>query len=49
MIKKIFYILLVAVGLHSSAFAQTSTDQRTLTTRIADLLAQLPAKDLQTT
>ena len=47
MIKKIFFVLLVAVGLQHAAIAQTSTDQRTLTTRIADLLAQLPAKDFK--
>ena len=46
MIKKILYVLLIAAGLHHSANAQTSTDQRTSTTKIADLLAQLPAKDL---
>jgi HEAT repeat protein len=45
MIKKLLFILLAAVGLQYSAIAQTSTDQRTLTTKIADLLAQLPAKD----
>mgnify|MGYP003945725519 CR=1 FL=1 len=47
MIKKIFFVLLIAVGLHHSTIAQTSTDQRTLTTRIADLLAQLPANDIK--
>jgi HEAT repeat protein len=45
MIKKIFFILLAAVMLQSATFAQDKTDQRTMTTRIADLLAQLPAKD----
>lgn len=45
MIKKIFFILLAAGWLQNSAIAQNSTDQRTLTTKIADLLAQLPAKD----
>ncbi|WP_316813729.1 DUF1080 domain-containing protein [Pedobacter heparinus] len=45
MIKKIFFILIAAVMLQSAAFAQDKTDQRTITTRIADLLAQLPARD----
>ena len=45
MIKKIIFILLATVGLQFSANAQASADQRTLTTKIADLLAQLPAKD----
>lgn len=45
MIKKIYIILLAVIFLQSAAIAQTSTDQRTLTTKIADLLAQLPAKD----
>lgn len=45
MIKKIFFILIAAVMLQSAAFAQDKTDQRTVTTRIADLLAQLPARD----
>lgn len=44
MIKKIFFVLL-AVMLQYQAFAQDKTDQRTITTRIADLLAQLPARD----
>lgn len=45
MIKKIFFVLIAAVMLQSAAFAQDKTDQRTITTRIADLLAQLPARD----
>lgn len=51
MIKKIQLIILAVLCLQSFAFAQDktasaiNTDQRTLTTRIADLLAQLPAKD----
>ena len=44
MIKKISFVLLVAM-LTSGAFAQDNKDQRTTTTRIADLLAQLPARD----
>ncbi len=47
MIKKIFFILLAVVLLQNSAFAQGKTDQRTVTTRIADLFAQLPAKDAE--
>nr|WP_121271999.1 DUF1080 domain-containing protein [Pedobacter schmidteae] len=45
MIKKILFILLAVVLLQDSVFAQDKADQRTLTTRIADLLAQLPARD----
>ena len=45
MIKKILFILLTALLLQNIAFAQDKTDQRTITTRIADLLAQLPARD----
>lgn len=45
MIKKILFILLAVVLLQGSVFAQDKADQRTLTTRIADLLAQLPARD----
>lgn len=45
MIKKILFILLAFVLPQAGAFAQDKTDQRTVTTRIADLLAQLPAKD----
>jgi len=46
MIKKIFFVLIAAVVLQFNGFAQDkTTDQRTVTTRIADLLAQLPARD----
>lgn len=45
MIKKIFIILLAAMMLQNIAFAQDKNDQRTVTTKIADLLAQLPARD----
>ena len=45
MIKKIILIVLAVLCLQGFAFAQDKNDQRTLTTRIADLLAQLPAKD----
>ncbi|WEK20870.1 MAG: DUF1080 domain-containing protein [Candidatus Pedobacter colombiensis] len=47
MIKKICFILLAVVMLHNAVFAQVqgNKDKRTITTRIADLLAQLPAKD----
>jgi HEAT repeat protein len=47
MIKKIFFILLAVVLLQSNGFAQAQdkSDERTTTTRIADLLAQLPARD----
>lgn len=45
MIKKILFILLAVVTLQGNVFAQGKTDQRTVTTRIADLLAQLPAAD----
>ncbi|MNJ98934.1 HEAT repeat protein [compost metagenome] len=47
MIKKICFILLAVVLLQSNVFAQAqgNKDERTTTTRIADLLAQLPAKD----
>ena len=38
-------MLLLAVLIMPAAFAQGSADQRTTTTRIADLLAQLPARD----
>jgi HEAT repeat protein len=47
MIKKIFLILLATVTISQASFAQASKDQRTLTTRIADLLAELPARDAQ--
>ncbi|MGY0041254.1 hypothetical protein [Pedobacter sp. NJ-S-72] len=45
MIKKIFFMLLAVVLLQNSAFAQEKADQRTITTRIADLYAQLPAQN----
>lgn len=45
MIKKILFILLAVVLLQGNIFAQDKADQRTITTRIADLLAQLPARD----
>jgi HEAT repeat protein len=46
MIKKILFVLIAAVALQFNVFAQDkTTDQRTVTTRIADLLAQLPARD----
>lgn len=45
MIKKILFVLLTIVLFQNTAFAQDKTDQRTITTRIADLLAQLPARD----
>lgn len=45
MIKKIFFLLLTLAFFKAGIYAQTSVDQRTVTTRIADLLAQLPAQD----
>lgn len=45
MIKKILFVLLALVLLQGNIFAQDKTDQRTIATRIADLLAQLPATD----
>lgn len=42
---KKLYIFLIAFVLHQAVYAQNNADQRTVTTRIADLLAQLPAKD----
>jgi HEAT repeat protein len=45
MLKKIALVLLLAALLNQSVVAQSDTDQRTKTTRIADLLAQLPARD----
>ena len=44
MMRKIFFTLL-AIGMFVSAIGQANKDQRTLTTKIADLLAQMPAKD----
>ncbi|QPH40059.1 DUF1080 domain-containing protein [Pedobacter endophyticus] len=43
--KKIFLALLVVFALQHMAYSQEQADQRTITTRIADLLAQMPAKD----
>ncbi|WP_316751343.1 DUF1080 domain-containing protein [Pedobacter gandavensis] len=43
--KKIFFILLVSLAFQGTVIAQDKKDQRTQTTRIADLLAQMPAKD----
>jgi HEAT repeat protein len=45
MIKKILLILLVAVTLYGTSNAQDKKDQRTVTTRIADLMAQLPSQN----
>jgi len=45
MIKKILLVVLAVLCLQGFAFAQDKNDQRTLTTRIADLLAQVPAND----
>jgi HEAT repeat protein len=45
MIKKILFMLFAVVVLQSAAFAQDKTDLRTVNTRIADLLAQMPALD----
>jgi HEAT repeat protein len=45
MMKRICVMLLLAALITPTAFAQGSADQRTSTTRIADLLAQLPARD----
>ncbi|TCD01847.1 DUF1080 domain-containing protein [Pedobacter psychroterrae] len=42
--KRILFVLLAIVMLYDVALAQ-NTDQRTVTTRIADLLAQLPSDD----
>ena len=43
--KQILFILLAVFMLQNAGLAQDKTDQRTIHTRIADLLAQLPAKD----
>lgn len=43
--KRILFILLAVLMLQEVGFAQDKNDQRTITTRIADLLAQLPGKD----
>lgn len=45
MIKKWIFMLLAIVIAQHAAFTQDKTDQRTTNTRIADLLAQLPARD----
>lgn len=45
MLKKIIIVLLVLGTVQVRVHGQASTDQRTLTTKIADLLAQLPARD----
>ncbi|WP_316842498.1 DUF1080 domain-containing protein [Pedobacter gandavensis] len=45
MMKKIFFILLASLAFQGMVIAQDKKDQRTQTTRIADLLAQMPAKD----
>jgi len=38
-------VLLVLASFQAKVHGQASTDQRTVTTKIADLLAQLPARD----
>jgi len=43
--KKLLFTLLTIAMFASTAMAQANKDQRTLTTKIADLLAQMPAKD----
>jgi HEAT repeat protein len=43
--KKILFTLLTISMFGSMTMAQANKDQRTLTTKIADLLAQMPAKD----
>lgn len=43
--KKICFILLAGLAFQGTLSAQDKKDQRTQTTRIADLLAQMPAKD----
>lgn len=45
MLNRIAFALLLAASLNQTVVAQSDTDQRTQTTRIADLLAQLPARD----
>lgn len=45
MIKRLLFVLLAVVLFTDAAFSQDKKDERTTTTRIADLLAQLPAKD----
>ncbi|MBB2148856.1 family 16 glycoside hydrolase [Pedobacter gandavensis] len=45
MTKKICFILLASLAFQGTLIAQDKKDQRTQTTRVADLLAQMPAKD----
>lgn len=45
MFKNTLFILLILASFQSRVHGQASSDQRTVTTRIADLLAQLPAQD----
>lgn len=45
MIRKICFVLFAIVMLQNAVQAQEKKDQRTVTTRIADLLAQMPARD----
>ena len=45
MIKRLLFVLLAVVLFTDATFSQDKKDERTITTRIADLLAQLPAKD----
>jgi HEAT repeat protein len=47
MIKKICLMLLATAAISHGTIAQGSKDQRTLTTRIADLLAQLPGRNAE--
>jgi hypothetical protein len=45
--KKILYTLMLLLSMGMLAEAQTKSDQRTVTTRIADLLLTLPANDVK--
>lgn len=45
MFKKILFVLLSLATVQLQVQGQAPTDQRTVTTKIADLLAQLPARD----
>lgn len=45
MIKKILIVFLAVISLQNVGLAQDNKDQRTVSTRIADLLAQMPAND----
>ncbi len=45
MIKKILIVFLAVISLQNAGLAQDNKDQRTIPTRIADLLAQMPAND----